>query len=156
MSAEAGLDEQPAVRADAIADGTVGELRAAVLILARRMRHQQAAGGLSSSEASTLGRVGRMGPVTPATLARCEHVQPPSMGRIIDKLEERGLVCRHRDPQDKRQVLVSRTAAGDEVAEQIRAKRTEWLACQFDRLDPSDQAVIATAAHALRRLAELT
>ncbi|TWP33534.1 MarR family winged helix-turn-helix transcriptional regulator [Leekyejoonella antrihumi] len=140
---------------DGIADGTVGELRAAVLILARRMRHQQAEGTLSPSEASVLGRVGRMGPVTPATLARCEHVQPPSMTHILDRLAARGLVRRHRDLDDRRQLLVSRTAAGDELAEEIRALRTEWLACQFDQLNSTDRAAITAAAPALRRLAEL-
>ncbi len=140
---------------DGIADGPVGTLRAAVLILARRMRQQQSEGTLSSADAAALGRVGRMGPVTPATLARCEHVTPPSMGHILQGLIDRGLVRRERDPDDRRQVLISRTPAGDELAEQIRRERTEWLACQYDRLDDADRAAIAAATPALRRLAEL-
>jgi DNA-binding MarR family transcriptional regulator len=127
-----------------------------VLILARRMRQRRADDSLSGAEAAVLGRVGRMGPVTPATLARCEHVQPPSMAQLLDRLAERGLVRRHRDPDDRRQILISRTAAGDDVAEQVRALRTAWLARQFDRLGAEDRAAITAAAPALRRLAELS
>ncbi|MGH3183340.1 MAG: MarR family winged helix-turn-helix transcriptional regulator [Streptosporangiaceae bacterium] len=142
--------------ADGIADGPVGTLRAAVLVLARRMRYQQADGELSPSEAAVLGRVGRMGPVTPVVLARCEHVQPPSMTRILERLMARGLVRRDPDPADRRQVLISRTPAGDELARQILLLRTAWLAGQFDRLDRADRDAITSAAPALRRLAELT
>ncbi len=140
---------------DGIADGPVGTLRAAVLILARRMRQQKSEGTLSSAEAAALGRVGRMGPVTAAALARCEHVTPPSMAHILQSLVDRDLVRRERDPDDRRQVLFSRTPAGDELAEQIRRERTEWLACQYDRLNDADRTAIAEATPALRRLAEL-
>lgn len=141
---------------DGIADGPVGTLRGAVLMLARRMRHQQPDGELSPSELAVLGRVGRMGPVTPGVLARCEHVQPPSMTRIVEHLMDRGLVRRDPDPADRRQVLISRTPAGDELASQIVLLRTAWLAAQFDKLDPTDRDAITAAAPALRRLAELT
>lgn len=151
VKAKAGRRASP----DGIADGTVGDLRAAVLVLARRMRYQQADGGLSPSEAAVLGRIGRMAPVTPATLARCEHVQPPSMANTLERLVARGLVRKHRDTDDRRQVLISRTAAGDALAEELRALRTEWLAHHFDRLDDADRQAITAAAPALRRLADL-
>ena len=69
---------------------------------------------------------------------------------------ERGLVRRDPDPADRRQVLISRTPAGDELASQILLLRTAWLAAQFDRLDSADRDAITAAAPALRRLAELT
>lgn len=137
------------------ADATLDTLRAAVIVLARRMRSQQADGELSPSETAVLGRIGRMQPVTPAVLARCEHVQPPSMTRILDHLTTRGLVRRDRDPADQRQVLISRTPEGDDLVHQIRQLRTAWLAAQFDRLDRTDRDAIKAAAGALQRLAEL-
>src|ERR1700712_2115341 len=133
----------------------VAALRGAVLILARRLRHQQAGDELSPSEAAVMGRVGRAGPMTPGQLARSEHVQPPSMTRIIERLEARGFLRRDPDPDDRRQVLVSRTPAGNDFVERSRAVRTAWLTKQLEQLSPADQRAIATAASALTRLAEL-
>lgn len=137
-------------------DGPLDLLRAAVIVLSRRMRSQQTEGELSPSETAVLGRIGRMQPVTPAALARCEHVQPPSMKRILDRLTSRGLVRRDRDPADQRQVLISRTPDGDELVRKIRQQRTAWLSAQFARLDRADRDLISAAAGALQRLAELT
>lgn len=133
----------------------ISALRGAVLILARRLRHQQGGDELSASESAVMGRVGRGGPMTPGQLARSEHVQPPSMTRIIERLEGRGFLRRAPHPDDRRQVLVSRTAAGDEFVELSRRVRTAWLTQQIAKLDSADQKTIAQAAAALTRLAEL-
>ncbi len=137
-------------------DASLDKLRSALLVLSRRMRYEQEVDDeLSPSETAVLGRVGRMQPVTPAVLARCEHVQPPSMTRILERLAAKGLVRRDRDPADQRQVLISRTPAGDELVDRIRQMRTAWLAAHFDRLSRADRDAIKTAAGALQRLAEL-
>ena len=133
----------------------VAALRGAVLILARRLRHQQAGDELSPSEAAVMGRVGRAGPMTPGQLAKSEHVQPPSMTRIIERLEARGFLRRTPDPTDRRQVLVARTDAGNDFVERSRAVRTAWLTQQVSKLEPDDQRVLAAATAALTRLAEL-
>jgi DNA-binding MarR family transcriptional regulator len=133
----------------------VAALRGAVLILARRLRHQQAGDELSPSEAAVLGRVGRQGPMTPGQLAKSEHVQPPSMTRIIERLEGRGYLRRDPDPADRRQVLVSRTAEGEAFVERSRAVRTAWLTAQVAKLDPADQLLLAAAGKALISLAEM-
>jgi DNA-binding MarR family transcriptional regulator len=144
----------PVSEAPVIAVEDVAALRGAVLILARRLRHQQAGDELSPSEAAVMGRVGRAGPMTPGQLARSEHVQPPSMTRIIERLETRGFLRRTPDPNDRRQVLVSRTEAGNEFVERSRAVRTAWLTGQVAKLEPDDQRLISAAAAALTRLAE--
>lgn len=133
----------------------VSALRGAVLILARRLRHQQAGDELSPSESAVMGRVGRAGPMTPGQLARSEHVQPPSMTRIIERLEARGFLRRDPHPDDRRQVLVSRTAEGDHFVELSRQVRTAWLSQQVGMLSTQDQKAIARASAALTRLAEL-
>ncbi|SDP11738.1 DNA-binding transcriptional regulator, MarR family [Nakamurella panacisegetis] len=132
----------------------ISALRGAILILSRRLRHQQAGDELSPSESAVLARIGRSGPMTPGQLARCEHVQPPSMTRIIERLETRGYLRREPDPADRRQILVSRTPAGDEFAAQSRAVRTAWLSRQVGKLDLDQQRALAAAASALTALAD--
>lgn len=145
--------DPPVADADTDTDTTIATLRAAVLVLSRRMRYHQASDDISTSEAAVLARLGQ-GPTTPGQLAKAEHVRPPSMTRTIERLEERGYVRRESDPQDGRQILVSRTAAGDEFVLRSRELRTVWLAAHFDKLDPADQAVLRGAVEALRRLSE--
>ncbi|MGS0687008.1 MarR family winged helix-turn-helix transcriptional regulator [Nakamurella sp. GG22] len=140
---------------------TVAALRAAVMVLARRLRYQlagdQLAGGddLSATELAVLGRVGRCGPMTPGQLARAEHVRPPSMTKVIESLEGRGLLRREPHPTDGRQYLVSRTEAAEAFVEASRKLRTAWLADHVGKLSDSDQQAIAAATAALGRLAEL-
>ena len=133
----------------------VGALRMAVLVLARRLRYQIAGDDVSSTETAVLGHLGRCGPMTPGQLARAEHVQPPSMTRVIELLERRRFVRRQPHPTDGRQVLLSRTAAGDAFAEASRELRTAWLLDRLDRLDPADRRAIASATDALARLAAM-
>lgn len=54
--------------------------------------------------------------LTQATLARVQRVEPPSMCRMIDRLERDGLVERRRSPGDRRSTRVHLTAAGREAA----------------------------------------
>ena len=133
----------------------VATLRGAVLVLARRLRHQQAGDGLPATESAVLGRVFREGPISPGQLARGEHVRPPSMTRIVESLEQQGLVERAPHPTDGRQILITVTPAGEGFVEQSRALRTAWLARQIDQLDPADRAALSAAAPALQRLAQL-
>src|SRR5213595_2962662 len=87
----------------------VNSLRSAVMRLSRRLKHQRVDESLSPTEMSVLGTLARCGNATPGELARKEHVQPPSMTRIVAMLEEKGLARRDPHPQDRRQVVVSRT-----------------------------------------------
>ena len=138
----------------AVDDEHVATLRRAVLVLSRRLRYQQAGEDMSSSEASVLAHLA-LGAATPGQLAKWEHVQPPSMTKIIERLEARGFVKREPDPTDRRQVLLTRTDAGNEYAERTRQIRNHWLGEQLGRLDAAEQKVIVEAADALKKLAEL-
>lgn len=141
---------------EAVNEETVAVLRAAVLVLARRLRYQVAGDDApSATELAVLGRIGRCGPMTPSQLARAEHVQPPSMTKVIESLEARGMLHRDRHPTDGRQYLVSRTAAAEAFVEESRRVRSAWLASHLAGLSEQDQRAIAAAAPALARLAEL-
>lgn len=134
---------------------SVARLRAAVLVLSRRLRNQSSDDELSATELAVLGRVQREGRQTPGGLARAEHVQPPSMTRIVERLERRGYLRREPDPDDGRQQLISVTGGGLEFIERTRERRNRWLGGQLDRLERTEQATLRDALPALLRLAEL-
>jgi DNA-binding MarR family transcriptional regulator len=93
------------------------------------------------------------GALTPRELADVERVQPPTMTKIVGKLEERGLVARTPHPTDRRQVILAPTEAGRIVYAQFERARNEWLAGQLGRLSPADRETLARAAKILQQVA---
>jgi len=140
---------------EALEEETVAALRAAVLVLARRLRQQVADDDLSATDIAVLGRIGRCGPMTPGQLARAEHVQPPSMTKVIERLEGRGMLHREPHPTDGRQYLVSRTELAETFVNESRKLRTAWLAQHLAGLSAAEQQTLAAAAPALTKLAEM-
>ncbi|PJE97804.1 MarR family transcriptional regulator [Streptomyces carminius] len=133
----------------------VNALRAATMRLARRIRHQRVDESLSPTEMSVLGTLARCGSATPGELARREHVQPPSMTRIVAMLEAKGLVRLEPHRDDRRQKVVTQTELAEEVLAASRQKRNAWLAGLADGLDEDEWALLRAAAPVLDKLAQL-
>jgi len=62
--------------------------------------------GISGPQRLVVRVVGRLGPVTPASLARVLRVHPASVTRLARTLEGKGMVRRRSDPADRRQILL--------------------------------------------------
>src|SRR3954447_10415233 len=133
----------------AVDTALASELRTTVMRLARRLRNQRTDDTLSLSQIAALGTLVRHGPLTPSELAAHERVQPPSMTRLVAKLEEAGLVTRTDHPTDGRQVLVSISPAGMQMIKADRQRRDAWLAQRIRDLPPEDLAVLHRAAEVL-------
>lgn len=128
-------------------------LRLAVARLARRLR-QEAGSDISPSQFSALASVARQGPLTLGELSAIEQVQPPTMTRVVARLEEQGLVSRTVDPVDRRVARVSATAAGTALLDQSRRRKDTYLATRLGSLSSDDRLTLAQALAVLERLAE--
>ncbi|MEU8684160.1 MarR family transcriptional regulator [Streptomyces sp. NPDC048611] len=133
----------------------VNALRSAVMRLSRRLKHQRVDESLSPTEMSVLGTLFRCGSATPGELARKEHVQPPSMTRIVAMLEAKGLVRLEAHPDDRRQKVVTQTEQAEAMLEESRRKRNAWLAELASGLDADEWAKVRAAAPVLEKLAQL-
>ncbi|MFI9332381.1 MarR family winged helix-turn-helix transcriptional regulator [Kitasatospora sp. NPDC052868] len=133
----------------------ISQLRSSTMRLSRRLRHQRDEESLSPTEMGVLGTLARCGKATPGELARKEHVQPPSMTRIVAMLEEKGLVRREPHPEDRRQVVVSSTEQAEAILADSRRRRNAWLAELAEGLDEDEWAVLREAAPVLYKLAHL-
>lgn len=81
---------------------------------------------------AALRRAGAPYELSPGRLLRETLVTSGTMTNRVDRLEQRGLVSRHPDPQDRRGVLVRLTDAGlrrvDGALESLLEKESELLA----------------------------
>lgn len=132
----------------------VARLRLAVVRLARRQR-QRADTGLSLGLQSALAVVDTNGPLTLGELAAIERVAPPTVTRIVAKLEDAGLVERGGDPADGRRVVVAITPAGAQRLAESRERRNAWLSEQLDRLPAADRRRLLAAVGSMERLLDL-
>ena len=128
-------------------------LRLAITRTSRRLR-QEAGQGLSPSLTSALASVDTHGPLTPSELAKRERVQRPTATRLVARLEELGVLQRAADPQDRRSSLLSVTPEGHALMEELRSRKTAYLAHRLEGLDPEEQATLEHAAAILERLLE--
>ena len=135
------------------ADELAKMLREAIQRLNRRVRQARPVGDLTFSQLSALTSLQLAGALTPRELADTERVQPPTMTKIVGRLEDRGLVVRTRHPTDGRQVILTATELGRAVHAQFEQARNEWLAVQLARLTPAERDTLAHAAAILQEVA---
>lgn len=128
-------------------------LRESITRLNRRLRQARAVGDLTFSQLSALTSLQLAGALTPRELADVERVQPPTMTKIVGKLEELGLVARTPHPTDRRQVILAATEQGRVVYAQFEKARNEWLALQLAELSPDERDTLERAAQILRQVA---
>jgi DNA-binding MarR family transcriptional regulator len=88
-----------------------------------------------------------------AELAAIEQVQPPSMTKILASLEAAGLIERQSHPEDRRQSVISVSAAGGALLHEELRVRDEWLARKLAELSDADIEKLTQAADVLQRLA---
>lgn len=132
-----------------------GELRPAVFRLARHLRQARAdAEELTPSQLSAMGVLLREGELQIGELAAYEQVRAPSMTRLVDHLEGRGLVRRTPSPTDRRACVVGLTEQGTQLLDANRQRRNEWLAVRLEKLSESERAQLREAIPILRKIAE--
>jgi DNA-binding MarR family transcriptional regulator len=128
-----------------------GRLRLSATRLARILR-RQADIGLSPSQISALATIEHHGPLTLGALADHEKVAPPSVTKLVSKLEEKALVRREASPTDGRVALVSLTESGADLLAESRQRKNQWLAVRLGRLTPEERVRLADALDVLETL----
>lgn len=132
--------------------GLASALRPSVLRLARRLRQMRDESfELTSNQLSAMSVLLNHGDLTMGDLASSELVQPPSMTRIVNGLEERGFVARGT-AHDKRRCVVTLTDEGKQILLANRRRRDEWLARRLAELDTDEREVLRKAAAILEKV----
>ncbi|MDI2124917.1 MarR family winged helix-turn-helix transcriptional regulator [Yinghuangia seranimata] len=126
----------------AAASRVFARMRRLVLESSDRRREVIDATGMSFARSRVLRRLAR-GPMRMSELAAEMVTDKPYMTLLVDDLEQRGLVTRAVDPDDRRAKLVSPTEAGHEIARRAEAILAEPPAT-LSRLTPDELAALET------------
>ncbi|MBN1260804.1 MAG: MarR family transcriptional regulator [Anaerolineae bacterium] len=92
--------------------------------LMRRDLRIHSAGMFTEPQFRVMAYLFREGSQCLSTLAEYQGVSLPTMSKLIQGLESRGLVSRDRDPTDRRRVILALTIAGRAAYESL-LRRTE-------------------------------
>lgn len=126
-------------------------LRLACQQISRRVRYESTS-ELAPHQFSVLARIGGEAR-TPRELADIERVSPPAMTKTINCLVEAGLASRQPHPADGRQLLITRTAAGEKAFRRIAQERDTWMMRHLLELDEPDVDALRALTPLLERVA---
>ena len=98
--------------------------------------------GLTESQLGTLEALYYLGPMCQKNIGDKLLVTGGNMTMVIKNLEGRELISRERDPQDKRQIIVSLTKAGRELIEDLFPKHVQYIADLMSILTSEEQEML--------------
>ena len=137
-----------------LSDAQVAAIVRGVLQLGRRLRAARPQDSVSLSALAILSTLYNRGPMTAARLAEAERLQPQSLTRLIQDLEEKGMIARASDPDDKRTLVISLTEAGRNAFYYDISARHTWLSqVMAEQLTGDEQALLLMASEVMVKLA---
>ncbi len=130
------------------------ELRPALLRLARNLRRETEALGVTSHQVTLLWLVRSRPGLSLRELAVEEGISAPSLSGHVDRLEAAGLLRRVRSTDDRRRVGLELTREGQALLRRVRARRTTWLAARLALLSDEERERLDAALPTLYALLE--
>jgi DNA-binding MarR family transcriptional regulator len=117
------------------------------------MRHWPA-GRLSIVHLNVLIVLNAEGPLTMRGLAEALDVSQASATGIVDRMEQRGLVTRERDAEDRRVIRVLPSDTGRSLIDGVAEQRRDHLARMIDGLKDDEVSGFLLGMRAMRRVRE--
>jgi len=124
------------------------------LLRASEMSEKQLASAtrLTPSQLVVLREVDRHGESTARAISTAVQFNQATVTNLVDRLEERGLVTRTRGAQDRRQVWVAITPAGQKVLSSAPDMMQDQFRSRFEGLADWEQAMIVAMLERLTSL----
>lgn len=123
--------------------------------VAHQLRHLRretlAPWDIAPSHSRALGVLTRHGAMRLSELSDRLHIAARSTTEVVDGLQDRGLVERRPDPQDRRATLVALTDEGARVGQAIRASRDAEAEAYFSVLSEAERTDLTDILRKLRR-----
>jgi len=123
-----------------------------LLSLARELRREVHSLGVTGGQVTLLIGIRKNPGLSQRELAERERISGAAASAHVDRLERAGLVRRTRSETDRRRIGLEVTPKGLRVLEQVRRRRTAWLAERLETLDPKQRSTIDRALAPLSAL----
>jgi len=134
---------------DPIADQIIAALRRIIHTMDVYSRFLATRYGLTVPQLTALRTLSARQEMSIGGLTRAVHLSQPTVTGILDRLEDRGLVARHRSPEDRRRVEVRLTPAGQEVLAQAPPLFQDGFATKLKGLEEWERSLILSALQRL-------
>jgi DNA-binding MarR family transcriptional regulator len=132
-------------------DENIGTLLAQVSRLLRRSFDERARGmGVTRPQWQVLSLLKLHAGSNQGTLAELLEVEPITLGRMIDRLQEADLVERRADPTDRRAWRIHLTDKGDLLLDQLRPSARETLASALDGVSAREREAFLLVLERMR------
>jgi DNA-binding MarR family transcriptional regulator len=135
-----------------IEDQVLTALRRIVRAIDLHSRRLVEQSGLTGPQLVTLREVARLGRVRPGVLAKGVNLSHATVTGILDRLEQRGLVARTRDGEDRRGVIVAVTPKGEVILKDAPSLLQDQFRLELSRLEEWECTMILTT---LQRIATM-
>ncbi|MBN2971635.1 MarR family transcriptional regulator [Roseomonas aeriglobus] len=119
-------------------------------LMRRRFDERARLVGATRAQWKTLVTLSRNEGINQGGLADLLEVEPITLCRMVDRLEESGMVERRREPADRRAWQIFLTDAAKPVLEQLRAHADEMFGAAFAGLDDTDRTNLTAALERVR------
>ena len=107
--------------------------------------------GVTRAQWRVLMKLSRQPGIRQVELADLLDIEPITLSRIVDRLQEAGLVERSSDPGDRRAWRLEVTQKAQPIMKRLKAVGSDLIDHAFDGIDPKD---IETARRVLARVRE--
>lgn len=127
-------------------DDNIGSMIAQVARLMRRSFDERARSiGVTRPQWQVLSLLARHEGINQGGLAEILEVEPITLGRMIDRLQEAAMVERRPDPADRRAWRLFLTDKGNQLINQLRPLALETLEAALDGVDSArrDEMMVA-------------
>jgi DNA-binding MarR family transcriptional regulator len=131
-------------------DGTAFLISDVSRLLRRRFDEGARAIGVTRPQWRALTALSRHEGINQGGLADLLEVEPITLCRMVDRLEEAGHVERRRDPTDRRAWNIFLTDQSRPLLVQLMAIGEDVFALAFDGFNPAERQALATALTQMR------
>ncbi len=129
------------------------DLRPLLHRLLREMRREDLDLEATPLQALLLGNILRRPGIGVVELAQLEKLRGPTVSSHVKALDKLGLIARGEpDPQDRRRIGLVVTDEGRRILNDLKQRRTDWLAGRLASLSPEARQLLRAAIPVLAEI----
>ena len=132
-------------------DNFAFEVAETARLIRREVNRRAASLGATGAQWRVLARLTLCNGARQVDLAEALDVEPITLCRMVDRLEEAGLVERRKDPDDRRAWRIHLTPAAEPVIDQLKAMGQSFNAELLDGIPEADAGAIRRVLEQVRR-----